>query len=158
MTSRRPAVTRSRAGRTGRSAPGPPGRHLDPRLGAGQGAQGPRVVDLLGHPSTQAPLGPLARRLSPGHVDFLRPLGPLGEDGDPVGTDLREAPAHREVVLLPPAPVAHLADAHQREEGGMAGQDAEVAVDAGDDDLPEQAFYMVGTIEEAVERAQRLRE
>ena len=31
-------------------------------------------------------------------------------------------------------------------------------LDGNHDDLPEQAFYMVGTIDQAVEKAERLRE
>src|SRR5437867_11859958 len=51
---------------------------------------------------------------SPVHVDFLCPLGRLGEDDDPRREHLRESPGDREVALHAPLPVLQLADGQRR--------------------------------------------
>ena len=41
--------------------------------------------------------------------------------------------------------------------GGVPGDKSQEIIDGRHDELPEQAFYMVGTIDEAVEKGQKLK-
>ena len=80
-------------------------------------------------------LGALLRRLGARDVDVLRPLGDLRQHGHPVGQHLDEAERDRQVVLLLPVAVPQLADLQRRQQRRVAGQDAEVALGAGQLDL-----------------------
>ena len=72
---------------------------------------------------------------SPVHVDFLCPLGRLGEDDDPRREHLRESPGDREVALHAPLPVLQLADGQRRQQRRVARQDPQVSQPARQHDL-----------------------
>src|SRR3989442_3932701 len=89
----------------------------------------PRVVDrLLGAISEEAPLGPLLRPRGTTAVDLLGPVGCVGEDDDLVGSNLREAARHAEIVLLGVDAVYDLAGPERREDHGVSLQHAYVYV------------------------------
>ena len=62
-------------------------------------------------------------------VSALRTLRVLGKDDDALGPHLGEAAGHRQVFLALARAIHHLAGGKRREEGGMARQDTEVALD-----------------------------
>ena len=68
-------------------------------------------------------------------VDLLGPLRTLGEDGHVAKADLGEPTAHREMVLLAPGPVHHLAGPDEAQERRVPREDAERSLHPGDRDL-----------------------
>ena len=118
-----------------------PAGHHDAGERAREGGQGAIEVDLalvllpLRMAAGQPKLGPLAGALGPREVDLLGRLGHLGEDDHAVGLHFRESARHQEVLLGPAGAVGHLAAAERGEQRRVPGQDAEIALHPGRDDL-----------------------
>ena len=153
--------------------------HVQPHEGAHQRRLGPREVDLVRDAAGEAPLGALARALGPRPVNLLGALGGVGEDDDLVVAHLGEAAHQSEVALLAPEDKLTVSRARKIQRflsqpffvaeafTGQPGRYVKLAdtvksfkeIVAGlHDDLPEQAFYMVGDIGEAMDKAKKLRE
>ena len=86
-------------------------------------------VDEVVVPGSQGYFGVLPGPLGALAVDLLRALRVLGKDDDALGPHLGEAAGHRQVFLALARAIHHLAGGKRREEGGMARQDTEVALD-----------------------------
>ena len=83
----------------------------------------------------EALLGALFGTLRTGDVDLLRPLAHLREHRHPIEEHFDESERDREEVLLLPLSIPQLADLQHRQQRRVTGQDAKLALAAGDDDL-----------------------
>ena len=96
--------------------------------------------------------------LRPVGVDVKRVDGVVDQSQRTIVLDLEEPRPRRELAHLAAAPQvdARRARLEHRDERRVPCEHADLAGVAGHDDLPEQAFYMVGVIEQAVERAKSM--
>src|SRR5262249_38159946 len=110
-------------------------RELEPDERTHESGLGAREVDVDALPAGEPSLRSVTRPLGALAVDLVRSLRVLGEDDHLVVSDLGEAAGQREMVLGRVLAIYKLADAERGQQGRVAGQDAEVALTAREDDL-----------------------
>ena len=126
----------------------PAASNLEAEERPGQSGLGTGEVNVALAPAQPA-LGAVSGPLRAIAVDLVRTLGVLGQHDDLVVPDFGEAAGQRQVRLARARAVRQLAD---------TVKSFREIVDGKHDALPEQAFYMVGDIGEAIDKAKKLRE
>jgi hypothetical protein len=110
--------------------------YLDAGEGAGKGNFGSHLGFCAGGSRGGLSFfGTAAGFLGAGEVDFIRMLGGIGQDNNPVGTDLHKAPGHSQIQLaavLFDGKHARLEHGHKRR---VLRQDTKLAVYTGRDNL-----------------------